>query len=176
MESHSRLADLRLTLRITSAKTACVLLAVFGWMSVVGTVWAQDADRAVQSYESSSGGIVAAEGIATGEADVIANNPVADSIYSPTDPRDAFDAGYDNGMFLRVKKNNDSFELKTNFRTQFRFVSFSRHEDTWTDNAGVVRPIDDRQNLETFASPSDLLRACVYAKMQVFYADGWKHR
>ena len=101
-----------------------------------------------ERYESASEGIVAAEEIATGRGRSPRDRTAAASIYSPTDPRQAFDAGYDNGMFLRVKKNNDSFELKTNFRTQFRYVSFSRHDDTWTDNAGVVRPIEDRQNLE----------------------------
>ncbi len=135
-------------MEITSAKTGCALVAVFGWISFVGTVWAQDAERTLPSYESPNDGIVAVEEIATEADDGSGNNPTAGSIYSPTNPRDAFDAGYDNGMFLRVKKNNDSFELKTNFRTQFRYVSFSRHEDTWTDNAGVVRPVEGRQNLE----------------------------
>ena len=72
----------------------------------------------------------------------------AETVFRPTDPRHAFDAGYDNGMFLKLQENNDSFELKANFRTQFRLVSFSRNDDTWTDNAGVVRPVEDRQNLE----------------------------
>ncbi len=135
-------------MEITSAKTACALLAVFGWISFVGTVWAQDAERTLQSYESPNDGIVAVEEIATEADDGSGNNPTAGSIYSPTNPRDAFDAGYDNGMFLRVQKNNDSFELRTNFRTQFRYVSFSRNEDTWTDNAEVVRPVEGRQNLE----------------------------
>ena len=63
-------------------------------------------------------------------------------------------------MFLKVKKNNDSFELKANFRTQFRYVSFSRLEDTWTDNAGTVRPVEDRQNLE-LSRARMVSRACV---------------
>lgn len=137
-----------LTLRITSAKTACVLLAVFGWTNVVGTVRAQNFENGTQSYEIQSENIPAIEVIATGVTDGNVNNAVAGSIYSPTSPRDAFDAGYDNGIFLRVKKNNDSFELKANFRSQFRFVSFNRNDDTWTDNAGVVRPIDDRKDFE----------------------------
>ena len=74
--------------------------------------------------------------------------PVATSIYSSTNPRHAFDAGYDNGIFLKLQENNDSFELKANFRSQFRLVSFSNKADTWTDNAGVVRPVEGRQNLE----------------------------
>lgn len=53
--------------------------------------------------------------------------------------------GYDRGFFLRGTQNNDSFELKTNMRLQFRFVSFTRNTDTWTNNAGVVLPIRDRQ-------------------------------
>jgi len=70
------------------------------------------------------------------------------TVFRPTDPRHKFDAGYDNGMFLRVQENKDSFELKANFRSQFRLVSFTGNEDTWTDSAGTVRPLEDRQNLE----------------------------
>ena len=55
------------------------------------------------------------------------------------------DAGYDNGLFIRMLKDDESFELKTNLRMQFRFVSFTRNEDEWTNNAGVVLPIEDRQ-------------------------------
>ena len=57
----------------------------------------------------------------------------------------SYNAGYDNGLFIRMLKDEESFELKTNMRMQFRFVSFSRNEDEWTNNAGVVLPIEDRQ-------------------------------
>ncbi len=53
--------------------------------------------------------------------------------------------GYDRGFFLRGIQNDESFELKTNMRLQFRFVTFSRNTDSWTNNAGVVSPIRDRQ-------------------------------
>lgn len=58
---------------------------------------------------------------------------------------DAWDAGYDRGFYLRGNNGNESFELRTNARLQFRFVTFSRAADAWTDNAGVERPILDRQ-------------------------------
>lgn len=61
---------------------------------------------------------------------------------------DAFNAFYDNGMVLRLYKSGDSFELKTNLRTQFRLISFDANEDTWTDSAGVVRPIESRRNFD----------------------------
>ena len=121
---------------ITSAKTACVSLAIVGWMSIVGTAWAQHADRAVASYESLNEPNLAGEMIATEEARGLGDIPVAARIYSSTNPRHAFDAGYDNGIFLKLQENNDSFELKANFRSQFRLVSFSNKADTWTDNAG----------------------------------------
>ena len=69
-------------------------------------------------------------------------------IVPPAPPPPAFSAGYDNGIFLRTKKGNDSFELKANVRTQFRHVSFSRNQESWTDNAGVVRPIQNREAFE----------------------------
>jgi hypothetical protein len=57
----------------------------------------------------------------------------------------SFDVGYDSGLYLRVQENKDSFELKTNVRSQLRFVNFSRSESSWTDSAGVVHEIDDRR-------------------------------
>ncbi|MGE3315258.1 MAG: porin [Planctomycetaceae bacterium] len=59
-----------------------------------------------------------------------------------------FESGYDNGIYLRLLRGDDSFELKTNLRSQFRVVSFSPDAESWTDNAGVVRPIEDRQNFD----------------------------
>lgn len=56
-----------------------------------------------------------------------------------------FDLGYDNGAFFRMQEGKDSFELKANIRSQFRFVDFSRNEISWTDSAGEVRLIDDRR-------------------------------
>lgn len=55
------------------------------------------------------------------------------------------DVGYDDGLFVRARKGQDSFELKANMRMQFRFVSFSRNADEWTNSAGVTTPILDRQ-------------------------------
>lgn len=56
-----------------------------------------------------------------------------------------WNVGYDRGFFVRGTQNNDSFELRTNMRLQFRFVSFARNSDSWTNNAGVVLPIRDRR-------------------------------
>lgn len=70
------------------------------------------------------------------------------NIFSSSETLRAFEAGYDNGMFLRIRDADDSFLLKTNFRSQFRLVSFSRDEDSWTNSAGVTRPIDDRENFQ----------------------------
>lgn len=57
-------------------------------------------------------------------------------------------AGYDNGLYVRVKQGSDSFEIKNNLRSQFRVISFARDDDQWTDQAGVVRPIENRQNFD----------------------------
>ncbi len=112
-------------------------------ISLGRAIFAQDAGRAGLIDETKRTVLDGAEQNIT---DSVCSS--AETVFRPTDPRHAFDAGYDNGMFLRLQENKDSFELKANFRSQFRLVSFSRNEDTWTDNAGVVRPIDDRQNFE----------------------------
>ncbi len=68
--------------------------------------------------------------------------------YFSNAPQTVFDVGYDSGIYWRLQRVNDSFELKTNVRLQFRLISFSRNQDTWTDNAGNVRPIEDRRNFD----------------------------
>jgi len=61
----------------------------------------------------------------------------------------SFDAGYDRGLFFRVDDGeNESFELKTNLRTQFRISGFDSVVDSWTDNANVTRPVKSRQNFD----------------------------
>lgn len=53
--------------------------------------------------------------------------------------------GYDRGFFLRGTQHEESFELRSNMRLQFRFVSFTRNADSWTDNAGNTTTVRDRQ-------------------------------
>jgi hypothetical protein len=53
--------------------------------------------------------------------------------------------GFDNGFFLKVQDEDKSFEFKANMRAQFRYVTFTRANDTWTNNAGVTVPIVDRR-------------------------------
>ena len=38
--------------------------------------------------------------------------------------------------------------MRSNLRIQFRYSAFGRNETSWTDNAGVVRPIENRQNFD----------------------------
>jgi hypothetical protein len=52
---------------------------------------------------------------------------------------------YDSGF--RIRPHDDSkhpFELKVNGRIQFRYHGFARDVPTWTDNAGLTRPIRNR--------------------------------
>ena len=77
-----------------------------------------------------------------------ANMATADAAAFSTPPQATYHAGYDNGLYLRVRNGSDSFELKNNVRSQFRVISFGRDEDQWTDQAGVVRPIENRQNFD----------------------------
>lgn len=60
-------------------------------------------------------------------------------------PKTQWQAGYDNGIFIRGTKNRESFEMKANMRIQFRFVAFSRDTDSWTNSAGMTFPVLDRQ-------------------------------
>jgi hypothetical protein len=76
----------------------------------------------------------------TGETSVELLPAEMDATNDPT-----WKVGYDRGFFLRGVQNDESFELKTNMRLQFRYVTFSRNADSWTNNAGVVLPIRDRQ-------------------------------
>jgi len=133
---------------IASAKFACVWLTVLCCMSTVGAASAMTAEPAAQTFESQRETSGATQAIEMESADGGEIMAIPESIYSSTDPRDTFDAGYSNGMFLRLEENRDSFELKANFRSQFRLVSFTANEDTWTDSTGAVRPVDDRQNFE----------------------------
>lgn len=65
------------------------------------------------------------------------------------DPTKTFDVGYHKGLFVRVKDGQDSFELKTNMRIQFRGSSFVQQRSSWTDSAGVVRTLRDRNGFDT---------------------------
>lgn len=54
-------------------------------------------------------------------------------------------ADYDNGFMIRpFDKEEFPFELKINGWGQFRYHAFSRGVTTWTDNAGITRPVRNR--------------------------------
>jgi hypothetical protein len=77
-----------------------------------------------------------------------ANVVTSDSASIAAPPQATYHAGYDNGLYLRVQNGSDLFELKNNLRSQFRVISFTPDDDQWTDQAGVVRPIEKRQNFD----------------------------
>ena len=106
-------------------------------------LWAQDANSAAVNPNSS----IPADGM-IGARNVGAEETLPNTVFPSVDKLRTFEAGYDNGIFLKVRDGDDSFELKTNFRSQFRVVSFSRDEDSWTNSAGVTFPIEDRENFQ----------------------------
>lgn len=56
-----------------------------------------------------------------------------------------FFAGYENGFFIRTfEPAKNSFELKINSWIQFRHHGFVRDVESWTDSAGVTRPVENR--------------------------------
>lgn len=60
-----------------------------------------------------------------------------------------YEAVYDDGFLLRpLDASRHPFSLKVNGRIQFRYVGFARDVDSWTDNAGITRPIQNRSNFE----------------------------
>ncbi len=68
-------------------------------------------------------------------------------VASAYEPR--FYLDYDGGFVIRpFDKEETPFELKVRARMQFRYVGFSRDVKTWTDNAGVTRPVEIRNDFE----------------------------
>jgi hypothetical protein len=56
-----------------------------------------------------------------------------------------FIADYDDGFVIRpVDPDKTPFELKLNGWIQFRHDAFDRDVETWTDNAGMIRPVRNR--------------------------------
>lgn len=54
-------------------------------------------------------------------------------------------ADYDKGFVIRpVDPKKHPFELKVDGWVQFRHHAFARDTDNWTDNAGVTRPVQNR--------------------------------
>ncbi len=56
---------------------------------------------------------------------------------------------YDDGFVIRpFNRQTHPFELKINGWIQFRHVGFAQDVQTWTDNAGVTRPVLDRNKFD----------------------------
>lgn len=52
---------------------------------------------------------------------------------------------YDNGFLIRpIDPRKTPFELRVNGWIQFRHHAFDRDVDSWTDNAGITRPVRNR--------------------------------
>ena len=130
-------------MRYPSAKSVCFRIGALLWICLSGVIAAQESGHAGHHEESASA--IAAESVPYSIGDTYPSLPGS---FQPTNPQRLFNAGYDNGIFLKVQERDKSFELKTNLRSQFRVVSFSRREDSWTDSAGVERPIEDRRNFD----------------------------
>ena len=157
--------------------TLCLGMVLFCWIGCSGMLVAQELERdAAVFYDNvptavgapitaataptAGGGPMTVDNVPTavggpmtvdhgiGDRLFVNSDGSADSSLWSQDLLWSHDVGYDNGIFLRLQKDDDSFELKTNIRTQFRVVSFSRNEETWTDNAGTVRPIENRQDFD----------------------------
>ncbi len=59
-------------------------------------------------------------------------------------------ADYDKGFVLRpFCPEKNPFELKVNGWIQFRHHAFAREVDSWTNNAGVTRPVRNRNAFDT---------------------------
>lgn len=60
-----------------------------------------------------------------------------------------YEAVYDDGFLLRpLDASKHPFSLKIKGRIQFRYSGFARDVDSWTDSAGITRPVPNRNNFE----------------------------
>ncbi len=58
-------------------------------------------------------------------------------------------AGYDRGFFIASDDCGEGpFRLQINLQNQFRYFGFAKSEDQWTDAAGNVRPIANRNDFD----------------------------
>ncbi|MEX1041934.1 MAG: porin [Pirellulaceae bacterium] len=65
------------------------------------------------------------------------------------DSQPEWTSGYDDGFYIRpTNEEQNPFELRVNGRMQFRHTGFSRNVTHWTDSAGVVRPVRNRNDFE----------------------------
>ncbi|MAT15848.1 MAG: porin [Planctomyces sp.] len=61
------------------------------------------------------------------------------------EPSDWGSVDYDNGLILTPPENSKTpFSMKLNGWIQFRYHGFDSSVNTWTDNAGVARRVEDR--------------------------------
>ncbi|MEQ8849416.1 hypothetical protein [Botrimarina sp.] len=59
-------------------------------------------------------------------------------------------AVFDKGIFIRgVDSDRDPYSLYIGARLQLRYTGFARDEETWTDAAGVSRPVRNRNNFDS---------------------------
>ena len=66
----------------------------------------------------------------------------------PTAPG-AYHVGYEDGFYIRpYDPEQDPFSMRVNGRVQFRHTGFIRNIDSWTDAAGVTRPVTPRNDFE----------------------------
>ena len=62
---------------------------------------------------------------------------------------DSYGLGYDGGFYFNPDDpEKDPYSMKLNGRMQFRYIGFARSQQTWTDSAGTVLPIDNRSDFE----------------------------
>ena len=73
----------------------------------------------------------------------------ATSMHEGGDKERHFIVDYDSGFVIRpVDKKRHPFELKVNSRMQFRHTGFGRDIQTFTNNAGIVIPIQNRNDFD----------------------------
>jgi len=72
-----------------------------------------------------------------------------DGVGDPTAPRYEVGGEFDKGLYIRgVDGDRDPFSMYIGARLQLRHTGFTRSEETWTDSAGVTRPIRNRNNFD----------------------------
>jgi len=80
---------------------------------------------------------------------LLANPPGALQSDSGMGFRTKYTVSYDNGFVIAPENLDESpFSLKVNNQNQFRYAGFARGALSWTDSAGIVRPISNSSNFQ----------------------------
>jgi hypothetical protein len=133
-------------------KTLWIVAVVLSGVQARGQAVDDDTPSLVRRLEAAEARILELE---RGQRSDDASPPDVPTAHLGQHPRESrpvvpdWTVGYDSGFFIRpADEESNPFELRVNGRMQFRHTGFARDITEWTDNAGVVRPVTNRNDFE----------------------------